>query len=110
MRLRPRRRCLEYVEDGPTCDRMDTTESFACALPPRHTGPHSDPALEPAVHELDWPVRAFSSRRVHLDRDLAGTYWLVYGSPDGRSLTKPMRPDAPQILHEALIYIEGEGQ
>ena len=110
MRLRRRKQWLGYVDDGPTCDRMDTTETFVCALPPRHAGPHSDPVLENTTHEPDWPTRIFSSSRVDPDQDLAGNYWLVHDSPDGTWRTKPMRPDARHILHEALLYVEGEDQ
>lgn len=112
MKLRPWKRRLESLDvDGPTCDCEDTTGTFQCAMPPGHAGPHHDLALESTGALLDdWPVRIFRSRRVHLDQDLAGSYWLVYDSPDGQWCTKPMRPDAPQILHEALIHVEGDDQ
>lgn len=105
MRLRPWKRQLESViDDGPACGRQDTTGTFICTLRPGHAGPHHDPALESTGPLLvDWPDRIFRNRRVHLDQDIAGSYWLVYDSPDGKWCTKPMRPDAKEILYGDLM-------
>ena len=111
MRLFWRRPPLAYAEDDePSCDLPDTTETFTCDLPQGHKGPHSDLALTSALNRFDWPAHIFSDKRVHLDRDLAGSYWLVYDSPDGKWCTQPLTPNASQTLRAAMMHSEGENQ